>query len=208
MKFLALFAAALVLLTMGCTQPSPGPIVGNDSDAHGCKASAGYSWCEAKQKCLRPFEEACQGNGPNQGNCSASAGETWCESTQKCFMPANEKCPQILVGNDSDVHGCKISTGYAWCEQKQKCLREWEETCDGEARNMTDSDAIRMAIASPECSGVGKLTGLPAYNENTQTWWIDLMPDAPKAGCNPACVVSKNGTSEVNWRCTGAIPPQ
>jgi hypothetical protein len=35
------------------------PIVGNDRDAHGCIPSAGYSWCEQKQKCLRPFEEAC-----------------------------------------------------------------------------------------------------------------------------------------------------
>lgn len=35
-------------------------MVGNDRDAHGCIASAGYSWCEAKQKCLRrPWEEPC-----------------------------------------------------------------------------------------------------------------------------------------------------
>lgn len=32
---------------------------GSDRDAHGCIASAGYSWCEAKQKCLRVWEEAC-----------------------------------------------------------------------------------------------------------------------------------------------------
>jgi len=36
------------------------PLVGGDSDEHGCKASAGYSWCEVKQKCLRPFEEKCE----------------------------------------------------------------------------------------------------------------------------------------------------
>jgi hypothetical protein len=34
-------------------------MVGNDSDAHGCKGSAGYSWCEAKQKCIRAWEENC-----------------------------------------------------------------------------------------------------------------------------------------------------
>lgn len=28
-------------------------IVGNDRDEHGCIASAGYSWCGIKQKCLR-----------------------------------------------------------------------------------------------------------------------------------------------------------
>lgn len=35
-------------------------MVGNDSDEHGCKGSAGYSWCEEKQKCLRVWEEPCE----------------------------------------------------------------------------------------------------------------------------------------------------
>jgi hypothetical protein len=36
-----------------------GNIVGGDRDEHGCIGSAGYSWCEAKQKCLRIWEEKC-----------------------------------------------------------------------------------------------------------------------------------------------------
>jgi len=39
--------------------PCPPVMVGNDSDSHGCKASAGYSWCDLKQKCLRAWEENC-----------------------------------------------------------------------------------------------------------------------------------------------------
>ena len=35
-------------------------LVGNDSDAHGCKASAGYTWCESSQKCVRAWETPCQ----------------------------------------------------------------------------------------------------------------------------------------------------
>ena len=34
-------------------------LVGGDKDAHGCIGSAGYSWCEAKDKCLRVWEEKC-----------------------------------------------------------------------------------------------------------------------------------------------------
>jgi len=34
-------------------------LVGNDLDEHGCKGSAGYSWCETKSKCLRIWEEEC-----------------------------------------------------------------------------------------------------------------------------------------------------
>ncbi len=35
-------------------------IVGNDRDEHGCIGSAGYVWCEEKQKCLRTWKEACK----------------------------------------------------------------------------------------------------------------------------------------------------
>lgn len=38
-----------------------GQKVGSDRDAHGCIPSAGYTWCEAKAKCLRTFEEGCPG---------------------------------------------------------------------------------------------------------------------------------------------------
>lgn len=34
-------------------------IIGGDKDAGGCLIAAGYSWCEPKQKCLRPWEEIC-----------------------------------------------------------------------------------------------------------------------------------------------------
>lgn len=34
--------------------------LGSDRDEHGCIASAGYSWCEAKGKCLRVWEEKCE----------------------------------------------------------------------------------------------------------------------------------------------------
>lgn|GEM_PF-3752709 len=42
------------------TELQPVQIVGNDRDEHGCIGSAGYSWCDAKQKCLRSWEEKCQ----------------------------------------------------------------------------------------------------------------------------------------------------
>jgi hypothetical protein len=43
------------------SEPKPGPenSVGKDTDEHGCLITAGYSWCEAKQKCLIIWEEDC-----------------------------------------------------------------------------------------------------------------------------------------------------
>jgi hypothetical protein len=32
---------------------------GSDRDSHGCIGSAGYTWCDTKQTCLRTWEEPC-----------------------------------------------------------------------------------------------------------------------------------------------------
>jgi membrane-bound inhibitor of C-type lysozyme len=40
------------------------PIVGGDKDSHGCIGSAGYSWCEAKQACIRVWETYCTAAAP------------------------------------------------------------------------------------------------------------------------------------------------
>ncbi|MBF4484114.1 hypothetical protein [Flavobacterium sp. CSZ] len=37
-------------------QESKPVVVGGDSDAHGCKASAGYTWSILKKECVRLFE--------------------------------------------------------------------------------------------------------------------------------------------------------
>jgi hypothetical protein len=39
---------------------NPNNLVGGDKDVHGCIGSAGYSWCEVKNKCLRTWEEKCE----------------------------------------------------------------------------------------------------------------------------------------------------
>ena len=58
MKRAILLLLTVSILTFGCINTQE-PIVGSDTDGHGCKGSAGYSWCEAKQKCLRVWEEPC-----------------------------------------------------------------------------------------------------------------------------------------------------
>ena len=35
------------------------PLVGGDADAHGCIASAGYTYCEPLGKCIRSWESTC-----------------------------------------------------------------------------------------------------------------------------------------------------
>lgn len=74
MKNLLLSVAALAIIGAGCVSNTPAPqqtqntntppateqpMVGNDRDEHGCIGSAGYSWCAAKNKCIRIWEETC-----------------------------------------------------------------------------------------------------------------------------------------------------
>ncbi len=98
------------------------PLVGGDKDEHGCIGSAGYTWCEPKQKCLREFEEPCSG--------------TPVETTA------------VMPGSDRDEHGCIASAGYTWCEAKQKCLREWEEPCAAAAAT-AEATAVPTTAKSP-----------------------------------------------------------
>ena len=69
-----------------------------------------------------------------------------------------------------------------------------------------DLDEAKEIAAHSECAQIGTLTDNAFYNDSTGTWWIDLAADKPN--CNPACVVhASDKTVEVNWRCTGLIPP-
>lgn len=53
--FLSFFLGGCNLQPAGSDQQ----LIGGDRDEHGCIGSAGYTWCEPKQKCLREWEEPC-----------------------------------------------------------------------------------------------------------------------------------------------------
>jgi hypothetical protein len=57
---LIVFAVAAVLIWKFVFQPKETEqLIGGQTDGHGCLIAAGYSWCQAKQKCLRTWEEEC-----------------------------------------------------------------------------------------------------------------------------------------------------
>jgi hypothetical protein len=74
------------------------------------------------------------------------------------------------------------------------------------AATLTESEARIIAEAS--CIKGGEALSAGSYNPNSKTWWFDANLNATREGCNPACVVSEETkTAEINWRCTGLIPP-
>ena len=104
-------------------------------DKNGCFGSAGESWCELKQKCMKPWEEKCE---------------------------VISTTTQPIIGGDKDIHGCIGSAGYSWCEVKNKCLRVWEEKCENTPINSGPGDkggsvACTMdAMMCPDGTYVGR----------------------------------------------------
>lgn len=75
-----------------------------------------------------------------------------------------------------------------------------------EVLDMTEAEAKAIAGESP-CMDEGNLLDEAMFNENTNTWWIEM--DIEKEGCAPACVVDAvTETAEINWRCTGLLEPE
>jgi len=77
-------------------------------------------------------------------------------------------------------------------------------------QEITIEQAIELT-KNTECTEKGTLTEKHIYNENSKTWWIDLemKPEFKKEICHPACVINEETkTAEINWRCTGALPPK
>lgn len=74
--------AQFAIITPGATTPeaTTAMMPGSDRDSHGCIPSAGYTWCEAKQKCLRPWEESCTAE-------SATPPATAAPTTAKSPLP-------------------------------------------------------------------------------------------------------------------------
>lgn len=49
----------LALISMLGLARGGAALAGGDADEHGCRLSAGYSWCETTSRCYRPWEESC-----------------------------------------------------------------------------------------------------------------------------------------------------
>lgn len=76
-------------------------MLGGDKDEYGCIGSAGYSWCPAKNKCLRIWEEPCEENTSS--------------NNQKETDLLQEK---IVINGDKEV--C-IQKGGEWFENSKIC---------------------------------------------------------------------------------------
>ncbi|MFH0891659.1 MAG: DUF333 domain-containing protein [Candidatus Falkowbacteria bacterium] len=75
-------------------------LIGGQKDEHGCLVAAGYSWCEAKEKCLRTWEDPCVRE-------SAEASEADIESIRQAFAAKYGESAgeiQVTINQFDGVH--------------------------------------------------------------------------------------------------------
>jgi len=114
-----LTACAQVKTVMPQQQPTNPPLVGGDRDAHGCIGSAGYMWCEPKQKCLRIWEE----------NCEVAVGQP-CIADKQCVTPGEylvqSNCPFSSACIDEK---CKVVCPINYNDPNAKCQADSDCNC-------------------------------------------------------------------------------
>jgi hypothetical protein len=102
-------------------------LVGDDRDEHGCIASAGYSWCQALNRCHRPWETVCE---DDDGREVSDGTESGVDNGTRNAVDNTIIMAEMMLGNDRDEHGCDRSAGYSWCELSKSCHRTWESACN------------------------------------------------------------------------------
>jgi len=189
MKIVIPILCLFVLLLSGCASKDT-PIVGNDKDIHGCIGSAGYSWCDVKQKCLRSFEENCsvEINNTVEVNETILPNDT-CTDNKSNSLSLAEAITIAKASECGDrlITECSCPTGY----------RKDGNSCNPECYYSTP----KCLIASQMCKNTY------SCNVGTGTYWIKL--NLSKEGCYPMCVVNvATKTAEINGLCTGLVIPK
>jgi len=173
-KILVILFFILMLLMIGCehmkVQPAKEdtldeavqPLVGGDRDEHGCIPSAGYMWCESKQKCLRIWEEDCPGYEKPEIKTAEAPVDTSVEPVEK-----KEETPAEKTEPAKHEAIAKCEPGYEWCETLKKCLVQGEE-CPTEAyvriaevakQFIGAKDVDSVYVCGPYIKVVSKLVG-------------------------------------------------
>ncbi len=71
-------------------------IVGGDRDTHGCIGSAGYSWCDARQTCERPWEQYCTATPPKVALFTCDEGKT----IRATFYPSDDAYVDLVLSDE------------------------------------------------------------------------------------------------------------
>lgn len=102
-------------------------VVGGDKDEHGCIGSAGYSWCQTKNKCLRIWEEPCIGANDTEEITQALIEKhpTW--TADSIIVTINKNDGQYAGGGVKEKNA-EVGGGYFFAVKDQG---KWKIIADG-----------------------------------------------------------------------------
>merc|ERR1719419_635488 len=95
-------------------------MLGGVRDENGCLGSAGYSWCEKQNNCVRSWE--LEGEWDDECVAEATPSSDSSQSTSDSSGESNEE-GSVMLGGARDEDGCLGSAGYEWCEKQNNCVR-------------------------------------------------------------------------------------
>ena len=123
-------------------------VVGGDKDEHGCIGSAGYSWCQEKQKCLRVWEEPCEGNTGN-----ASCAMENCHGLDiKCGSNPPDVCTEIYEVGDKCLQYARCGIQNGKCQQIQNTQFTQCKTCVQKCIDTNKNDNIGLFECESKCN--------------------------------------------------------
>ena len=140
-----LLLTAFFLLNRPKSSP-PDNIVGGDRDEHGCIGSAGYSWCEEKQKCLRIWEEPCDNNTTN------TCGIENCHGLEiVCGSHPAQICTEIYMLGDKcrQYAQCNIKDGV--CQQTENPQFTACKNCVEKCSEKYEKDQLKLFECESQC---------------------------------------------------------
>jgi hypothetical protein len=219
--YVGLWAALTLMLAMGCVGSTPPENPPTTNPLPGQQANSFQECVDAGHPVMESYPRQCS-DGTNTftetlemtGEFCTSYGGNWNECSNKCMLDNQGKqgvactmqCEALC--ECGGIAGFNCPPGYS-CKLPDAIIADALGYCipTSETQTLTQQQALQIASTS-DCVKQGTLTENVFHNDYTNTWWIDLEPFQEKQGCNPACVVNEaTGTAEINWRCTGLLPP-
>ena len=122
--------------------------VGGDKDEHGCIGSAGFSWCEKKQKCLRVWEEPCEGNAGSVG----CARENCHGLDIQCGFNPPDACTEMYEIGDKCLQYAKCGVLNGRCQQIQNTQFTDCKSCVQKCIDANEDDNSKLFECESKCN--------------------------------------------------------
>ena len=117
-KILNIMSVMFMLIVISsCSHKTSPPLVGSDRDSHGCIASAGYIWSEARKDCIRVWEE----------------GEALEKGEDRVF---------VVFSNDSTIAEVYLEKGKCISLKKIKDKAVWKSKKSGESISVSEKSVV------------------------------------------------------------------